>query len=357
MSGRASAIGRAAFALACLCLAGTPSRAETPIPDLPRPVANNAIAQVRVDDRDVLVSLMGLGAGKSWKDVIAAAHRLTVGRDAWEPLPPVPGPGGRLAGTAAGIGENVYVFGGYTVGSDGSEVSVELVHRLDPVTGQYEALAPMPVPVDDAVSLVYRGRFIYLVSGWHDSGNVNLVQVYDVREDRWFQATPFPGDPVFGHAGGLVDRRMVICDGVGITTPPEGRRSFEAVSACFAGTIDAGNPARIAWKALPHHGGAGMYRMAAAGSRRLGMVVFAGGSDNPYNYDGIGYDGQPSSPSARIFGYDLASDAWRELGGLPEATMDHRGLLEIGGEFLIPGGMREGQAVSAGIVRFRVPGP
>jgi N-acetylneuraminic acid mutarotase len=354
VTGPPGAPGRSFLALACACLTAVSALAEMQVPELPAPVANNAVAQVRIDDHDILVSLMGLGAGKSWKDAIAAANRLTVGDDRWEPLPSVPGPGGRLAGTAAGIGDRVYVFGGYTVASDGSEVSVELVHRLDPVTGEYEELDPMPVPVDDTVSLAYRNRYVYLVSGWHDSGNVNLVQVYDSREDRWFQATPFPGDPVFGHAGGIVGGRLVICDGVGIRTPLAGRRSFGAVSDCFHGTIDEGNPARIVWRRLAHHGGAGMYRMAAAGSSRLGMIVFAGGSDNPYNFNGVGYDGEPSAASARVFAYDLEGDAWQEFGELPQATMDHRGLLEIGDEFLILGGMREGQAVSPGVIRFRL---
>jgi hypothetical protein len=97
-----------------------------------------------------------------------------------------------------------------------------------------------------------------------------------------------------------------------------------------------------------------MYRMAAAGSSRLGMIVFAGGSDNPYNFNGVGYDGEPSAASARVFAYDLEGDAWQEFGELPQATMDHRGLLEIGDEFLILGGMREGQAVSPGVIRFRL---
>ena len=94
--------------------------------------------------------------------------------------------------------------------------------------------------------------------------------------------------------------------------------------------------------------------MAATGSRRLGMIVFAGGSDNPYNYNGIGYDGNPSAPSARVFGFDLAADGWRDLGELPEASMDHRGLLEVGDEFLIVGGMRAGQAVSPRVIGFRL---
>lgn len=27
----------------------------------------------------------------------------------------------------------------------------------------------MPVPVDDSVALVYRDRYVYLVSGWHET--------------------------------------------------------------------------------------------------------------------------------------------------------------------------------------------
>ena len=40
----------------------------------------------------------------------------------------------------------------------------------------------MPVPVDDSVALSYKERYIYLISGWHNDGNVNLVQVYDTKK-------------------------------------------------------------------------------------------------------------------------------------------------------------------------------
>ena len=51
------------------------------------------------------------------------------------------------------------------------------------------------MPVEDAVLLVYLDRYIYLVSGWHDLGNVNLVQVLDTANGTWQQATPWPGAP------------------------------------------------------------------------------------------------------------------------------------------------------------------
>lgn len=342
-----------------LALIGSMSFAAEPehIPDLPLPMTNNAVAQLMVDGQTVMFSLMGLGSGKTWRDTTARVYRYRSGDEGWQRLPDVPGPAGRLAGTAVGVDDRVLVFGGYTVGEDGAEVSVNLVHGLDPVSGDYEELAPMPVPVDDAVSLVYQDRYVYLVSGWHDSGNVNLVQVYDAEEDRWFQATPFPGEPVFGHAGGISGRWIVVCDGVGIRTPESGPRTFEAVSACFLGEVEPRDPARIGWQRLPHHGGPATYRMAAKGSDRPGMVIFAGGSENPYNYNGIGYDGEPSEPSDRIFAYHLAEDAWTELGKMPEATMDHRGLLRAGDSFLILGGMRQAQVVSPGVLYFSVPRP
>ena len=83
-------------------------------------------------------------------------------------------------------------------------------------------------PVDDTVALVYQNRYIYLVSGWHGSGiskstgNVNLVQVFDSQQGRWFNATPFPGAPVFGHAGGIVDDQFLIVDGVKVNAVVNG---------------------------------------------------------------------------------------------------------------------------------------
>jgi len=153
-----------------------------------------------------------------------------------------------------------------------------------------------------------------------------------------------------------VDGAVVICDGVGVRVDPDGRRRFEMVDACYLGLIDPTDPARIAWQQIPRHGGPAMYRMAATGSRRLGMVIFAGGSDNPYNYDGIGYDGEPSPPSDRIFGYRLGPGEWLELGSLPRPSMDHRGLLELGESFTIVGGMGDGQDVTASVTQFQVVG-
>lgn len=360
----------AVLALAVMCLPGCqdpgdrassavpgPALEVESLPALPRPVTNNAVAAVPGGDGARLLSFMGLTAGKAWADTTLSAYQLDPGAERWQRIAPVPGNAGRLAGVAAVVGEHVYVFGGYTVAEDHSEQSIPLVHRFDPDAGTYTEVASMPVPAEDAVALVHRDRYVYLVSGWHDTGNVNLVQVYDTRTDTWDQATPWPGPPVFGHAGGIVDGEIVIADGVRIEVDEGGRR-FTASSAAYRGTIDPADPSRVEWRAIPPHPGPALYRMAATGTARGGArVVFAGGSDNPYNYDGIGYDGEPSAPSDRVFAYDLEAGAWKTVGRLPFGTMDHRGLLDTPGGLVIAGGMRARQAVSAEVVRFRLPGP
>ncbi len=73
-----------------------------------------------------------------------------------------------------------------------------------------------------------------------------------------------------------------------------------------------------------------------------GHLVFAGGSANPYNYNGIGYNGVPSEPETRLFAWDFAASAWQDAGPGP-ATMDHRGLLTGGPVPLVVGGMGPGR--------------
>ena len=262
-------------------------------PALTRAVSNNAVAGFAGADGFHLLSFMGLAGGRGWQNVVSEAWHLPPGSETWQRLPDVPGGEGRLAGTAVTVAGDVYVFGGYTVAEDGSERSVEKVYRLDTDQLAWHGLEPMPVPVDDAVSVVYLDRYVYLVSGWHDLGNVNLVQVYDVEEHTWRQATPWPGEAVFGHAGGIVGNRMLVCDGVAVRLADNGSRRFETVDACYLGKIDADDIRRIHWQPVPPHPGSARYRIAATGSATHdGDIVFAGGTAHPSNYYGIGHDGK-----------------------------------------------------------------
>lgn len=341
--------------LPCGCVAapGVAQPNVSELPPLPAAVSNNAVVAVIAGEDEYLISFAGLGEGRGHADTLAVTYVLDAKKSQWTEKEPVPGGAGRLAAVAASAGELAYVFGGYTVAADGSEVSTPWVHAFDPATGVFDARASMPVPVDDAVAVTFRDRFIYLISGWHDLGNVNLVQRYDTRMNSWSQATPTPGRGVFGHAGGIVGNTILYCDGVAIEPHADRRRDFVANKQCFAGTIDDDDTRRIDWRSLPPHPGPPRYRMAAAGIEALGSIVFVGGSDNPYNFDGIGYNGEPAEPSAGLLRYDLGTQSWSALSVVSDKTMDHRGLVGFRGAWVTVGGMLEGQRVTDRVFAYR----
>lgn len=324
----------------------------TAIAVLPMPVSNNAVTTVVVGDRQFVVSFAGLGPGKSHSDTLDATFVLDSVTAEWRETAALPGGVGRLAAVAVSVGELAYVFGGYTVATDGTEVSMPFVHSFNPASEEFVALARMPVPVDDAVAVTYLDRYIYLISGWHDLGNVNLVQRYDVLTDGWEQATPIPGSALFGHAGGVVGNRMVYCDGVLVHANADRSRDFVASDACFLGIIDISDGRRIDWRRLPSHPGLPRYRMAAAGIPSLNGVLFIGGSESPYNYDGIGYNGEPSDPAPGGLLFELEDSSWRVLPIAGAATMDHRGLVPFRDHWLTVGGMKTGQQVSDGVIAY-----
>ena len=185
-------------AATCLAL----SAAE--LPKLPEPVSNNAVASVTIRGKTYIASFMGIGPGKQHSDVHNKVFMHTLGEFGWHEMPDVPSQQrlqGRIAASAVALNNNFFVFGGFAVNADGTEQTAADSYRFDPITKRYTRLNDIPVPVDDAVALTYQNRYIYLVSGWSDHGNVNLVQVFDNYTQRWSQATPFPGKPVFCFAG------------------------------------------------------------------------------------------------------------------------------------------------------------
>jgi len=322
------------------------------LPPLPEAVTNNAVVSLTAQGHEFLISFAGLGPGKDHDDVHARTFVFDSADEQWREAAPVPGGVGRLAATAVAVGELAYVFGGYTVAEDGSEASMRWVHAFDPLSGEFDERASMPVPVDDAIAVVYRDRYIYLISGWHDFGNVNLVQQYDVIADTWSQATPTPGRAVFGHAGGIVGDTIVYCDGVAIEPHEDRRRDFVANPECFVGRIDGEESRRIDWREIKPHPGKPRYRMAAAGSTEDGGVIFIGGSVNPYNFDGVGYNGVASQPAEDALMYKVETASWQQIDVGGPATMDHRGLVFFEGGWVTIGGMVDDQQVSDDVITY-----
>jgi len=330
-----------------------------PLSLLPEPVSNNAVTVVENNGEQYIVSFSGLGTTKGHHDVHDKTFVYNVHTNTWHQGSNVPIQTpiidvtenknkieltGRLASVAANIGPLAYVFGGYTVARNHSEVSVPDVYSYDVTKDKYTLLAPMPVPVDDSVALTYQNRYIYLVSGWHNDGNVNLVQLYDTQTDTWTQATPFPGKPVFGQAGAIVNNKLMVCDGVAIEFHHSKRRNYAAEPACYLGTISSQNVNKIDWRIAKHPTGTARYRMAAVGDESTNQFIFLGGSNNPYNFSGIGYNKVPSTADSSIWQYNIAEQKWT-ISKSPFETMDHRALLKLNDHYLTVGGMNSQQQV------------
>ena len=316
------------------------------IPPLPVAHANNAVASIKLKGKLHVFSFAGLKTGKTWKDTSRNAYMFVEGDGSWRVLADLPVTEGRLAASAQGVKGKVYIFGGYTVAKDGSEKSTPEVFRYDPKRRRYKRMADMPVPVDDMVTLVHKDRYIYLVSGWHDDGNVSLVQVFDTRKNRWFSATDYPGTPVFGHAGGIVGNRFVIADGVAVVGKKDGKRIFDTVNEGWMGRIDPGDPSKIVYRRLPQLPGRGNYRMAGAGDTETNQVIFMGGTSTAYNYNGIGYNGDPAVATRHVFLWDFDKDMWIAKPDKPVATMDHRGMFKWKGAWWTVAGMDANREVT-----------
>lgn len=314
---------------------------------LPAPVTNNAVAGLRSQGTTHVFSLLGMGPRKTWDAITTAAYSLNLATGAWSAIDPVPGEVGRIAATAVGIFDRVFLFGGYSVDAAGSEVSVPNVDIYHLAAARWHRGADIPVPVDDSVSGLYVDRYIYLVSGWSETDTVRNVQVYDIEEDKWQQATAIPGTPLFGHAGALVNDTIIYTGGAYIDRSG-GKPRYIPSDESWMGKIHSGDPSMISWTRLANHPGVARYRLAAGGSIKDQKIYFAGGTDNPYNYDGIGYDGNPSEPSAVTFAFDLRDGNWEVINWkTTRPAMDHRGLISTSDKLIIVGGMESGQQVTS----------
>ena len=343
-------------ALFCLFLATHLHAAEEPKPSpLPAPVSNNAVAISHDEGGPRIFSFMGIGPKKTWDAITTSAYEMDPGTGKWEEKRPVPGVAGRLAASAVALHDQVFIFGGYVVDSQGGETTVSDLNVFVPVENRYYRGKDIPEPVDDAVVGLYRDRYIFLIGGWSTSKGaaVRNVQIYDTDKDVWMQGTPIPGTPVFGHAGTILGDTIVYVDGA-YPNPNGSNPKYVASSECWMGRLPISKKAditKIRWTQLSAHPGNARYRIAAGADsqdKKATRIYFSGGTDNPYNYAGIGYSGQPAEPSPVTFAFNVRTRAWETVNdNTPEPTMDHRGLLVTRRGLVIVGGMEKGQQVTA----------
>jgi N-acetylneuraminic acid mutarotase len=331
------------------CIAALAAGSVEELAPLPVAVTNNAVAGVKVNGQFLVYSLMGLTQQKAWNSVTNSAYALNLKYDKWTMVKAVPG-SGRLGAVAVGTREQIFLFGGYVPGANVGQTIVSDVEIYDPPLLRWYRGADMPVGVRDAIAGSYRDRYIYVIGGFTNNGPTNQVQVYDAEADKWLEATPSPGAPVFGHAGAVIKDTIIYIDGGQKSPNAEGPRYIPSTE-CWMGKIDHHDPKKIQWTKIAAHPGPARYRIAAGGSEKDDRVYFVGGSDGIYDFNGIGLDAKPAEPSPLVFAYNLRSGVWETIReNIPNPSMDHRGLIVTSDNLLVIGGMASGQKV-VGTVR------
>jgi len=315
------------------------------IPNMPAAVSSNAVASLKGGLE--LFSMMGVGPRKTWDDITNQVYVLRLSSGKWSDGRSVPGVAGRLDASAAGVRGKVFLFGGFVVDAQGNEITVSDVNAYVPENQRWYRAADIPVAVDSAMIGVNRDRYIYLVGGRSKSGPVNNVQVYDADKDTWSDATPLPGTPVFGHAGGLTDDTIVYVDGA-MKNPASGAPPYVASEECWLGKIDHKNPDKIEWSKLPPHPGPARFGIAGAAAERDRKIFFSGGTAVPHDFKGVSYDGHSAEMSTVTFAFNLHSKQWETItDDTYDPRMDGRGILDTPLGLVVLGGMAKNQAVTA----------
>jgi N-acetylneuraminic acid mutarotase len=335
------------FFLPVLCAVLLMAVDQPKIPPMPASLSDNAVAELRggLD----LYSLMGVGPKKTWDDISNKVYVLHLASAKWSEGRPVPGVAGRLGASAIGARGQIFLFGGYVVDGQGSEMTVGDVNAYLPDDHKWYRAADIPVPVDSAVIGVDHDRFVYLIGGRSKNGPVNKVQVYDTERNTWDDATPFPGTPVYGHAGGIADGTIVFIDGAKKNT--SAGAPYIASDECWMGKIDHKDPDKIVWSKLPPHPGTARFGIVAGAGEKERKVIFSGGSATPHNFKGLDFEGKPTDISPITFAFELHGNHWETYSADTfDVRSDSRGILITRVGPMVLGGMVKDQNVTGMVV-------
>lgn len=311
---------------------------------MPGAVTSNAVASLKGGIE--VYSLMGLGTKKTWDDVSNKVYELRLRSGKWVEGREVPGVAGRLGAAAIGAKGQIFLFGGYTVDGQGNEFVLGDVNAYVPQDHRWYRAEDIPIPVANVVIGVTHDRYLYLVGGQSKNGPVNIVQVYDAEKNTWSQATPVPGTPVFGHAGGITDETIVYVDGA---KKDPASNKYVASDECWMGKIDHKDPNKIEWKKLPAHPGPGRFGIVAGAESH--MVLFSGGTIAPHNFKGLDAEGKQAELSPFTFAYELHGNRWVTIAeDTYDVRADSRGILFTPLGPMILGGTLKNSAISARVL-------
>ncbi len=292
--------------------------AWTPLP--PATLPRTEVAAARVGGSIYVAG--GFVEGGSTTNVV---ERYDIRRRNWRRVRPLPV---RLNhAVAVAYRGRLYVSGGYGGTSGLSEPSSGLL-RYNPRSNRWRRLPPAPTPRAAHAAAVIRGR-LYVAGGANDSGSLRSLEVYDFARRRWSSGPDFPGPPRNHTTGVATGGRLYVL---------AGRDSVNLAAA------ERYNPRTRRWQTLPDMG---TPRGGIASARlRDGRIVVFGGED---------FGGSGNETIAEVELFDPRTRRWRRL---PDKRTPRHGLggAALGNRvFAVEGGPQPGLAFSDAIDFIDVP--
>ncbi len=323
----------------------------TPMAPLPMPISNNAVVEGWKNGVAQVYSFGGIDSTKLFSGITLSSFRYDTQNDSWDTIAPLPDTRGKIAVAASNVQNKIYITGGYYVFANGNEISSDKVHIYDPETNAYlPDGASIPLAIDDHVQVVWRDSLIYLITGWSNTNNRNVVQIYNPALDEWYAGTSVPNTnayKAFGASG------MIRGDSIFYFGGAKSGNNFPVSNNLRIGIIDTLDPTQITWMdtviAAPLVG----YRMAATLIEH--DLYWIGGSDETYNYDGIAYAGGGVEPNNRVLSVDPVTFSYGiDTSSVQAIPMDLRGIARVNAHvFYLAGGMEANQKVSNKCLRIR----
>jgi hypothetical protein len=193
------------------------------------------------------------------------------------------------------IGGKIYITGG----RDSLSQADSAMYVYDMESGTLVRGAVMPQQISFYAIGAYADSLVYIIGGCGASAT-NTVLVYNIKQNTWAYATPFPGLGRWNVGGAICGNKIILSGGYGDADGVWGTASRTEI-----GVIDTANPYSITWAKGENYPGGAM-EMLSAGSwygKKNKYVIFTGGYNN-YNKTG------ETIYSSAVWIYDAAKDEW-----------------------------------------------
>lgn len=185
----------------------------------------------------------------------------------WHRASPVPV--GRLGLAAVADGRFVYALGGW----NRRDKALASVERLDPRSGRWGAVAPMPVRlIGLAAAEGPDGRiFVFGGRGPATPDSLDSTLVYSPSNNSWMRGTPMPTPRYWAAATAGIHGTIYVIGG----------SNFSGRGAAGLDTVEAYTPGTDRWRSEPSlpFSDNGGYSMLAAVTGRAGRIFVLGGFD------------------------------------------------------------------------------